>query len=447
MRKGDHPTLELLTGFRPKVLFGTLIPSSNLHINILLYETFNRRSCLLPLWITRMLRLWPTMKPANRPTNLTSTELSSLDFKIPHTDCLRRKKFFKLRHNFKDKMRDSNKFFDQEQHATRLARRLQEQNEYYSPLGSMRTQLLNRGFHSQLLDLLLDINESTKVLPHLRYDLRSPTPDASAVPALEPDLSPYGPSEIETTRAALEEAKQDLYAGQITPAAFKTMEAEFHAILNRTNSLANLSRVQHTTPDIVSAAVMPKDLLQEAPIGYMTPSHEDEFLSALDTYLANLHPDAPPMLPRPYRPTDREREKDMQLRNPVSVYNWLREYRPKVFLQDPRPEEKESAPEKVSSVSESAGHKASPKPPSSSSTAKRRSAAVPKQETEPEPEILDDEGNVIGGAGIDAPAPKSKRKREDDAYRPKGGSSKPRKRGKGSSGAVVRKTEGEEEGS
>lgn len=308
------------------------------------------------------------------------------------------------------------------------------------------SRLLTRTSRSQLLGLLLDVNGSTKVLPHLRYDLRSPTPDASAVPALEPDLSPYGPSEIESTRAALEEAKQDLYTGQITPAAFKTMEAEFHAMLNRTHSLSSLSSVQHTTLNIVSADQMPKDLLQEAPIGYMTPSHEDDFLSALDAYLASLPPEAPPTLHRPHRPTDREREKDAQLRNPVSVYNWLREHRPKVFLQDPRPEEKEPAPEKVSSVSESAGHKASPKPPPSGS-AKRRSAAVPKQEVEPEPEILDDEGNVIGGAGVDAPAPKSKRKRDDDAYRPKGGSSKPRKRGKGSSGAVVRKTEGEEEGS
>lgn len=307
--------------------------------------------------------------------------------------------------------------------------------------------MLNRSFRSQLLDLLLDINESTKVLPHLRYDLRSPTPDASAVPALEPDLPPYGPSEIESTRAALEEAKQELNNGQITQAAFKSMEAEFHAILNRTNILANRSRVQHTTLNIVGAEEMPKDLLHEAPIGYMTPNHEDEYLSALDTWLASLPPEAPLMLPRPFKPTDREREKDAQIRNPVSVYNWLREHRPKVFLQDPpRPEEKEPAAEKVSSVSESAGHKASPKPPSSG-TAKRRSAAVPKQEVEPEPEILDDEGNVIGGAGIDPPATKSKRKRDDDAYRPKGGSSKPRKRGKGSSGAVVRKTEGEEEGS
>ena len=310
--------------------------------------------------------------------------------------------------------------------------------------------MLNRSLYSQLLDLLLDINGSTKVLPHLRYDLRSPTPDASAVPALEPDLPPYGPSEIESTRAALEEAKQELYTGQMTPAAFKAMEVECNAILNRTNSLSNMSRVQHTSLDIASAediATMSKDLLQEAPISYMTPSHEDDFLSALDTYLANLPPEAPPMLPRPYRPTDREREKDAQIRNPVSVYNWLREHRPKVFLQDPpRPEEKESTAEKVSSISESGGPKASPKPPASGA-AKRRSTAAPKQEVEPEPEILDDEGNVIGGAGIDPPAPKSKRKRDDDAYRPKGGSSKPRKRGKGSSGAVVRKAEGEEEGS
>lgn len=339
-----------------------------------------------------------------------------------------KKKFLKLRHNFKDRMRDSNRFFDEEQHAMRLARRLEEQND-------------------QLLDLLLDINGSTKVLPHLRYDLRSPTPDASAVPALEPDLPPYGPSEIESARAALEEAKQDLYTGQITPAAFKNMEAELNAILNRTNSLSNLSRVPHTNLNIVSAEEIPKDLLQEAPISYMAPSHEDDFLSALDTYLANLPPKAPLMLPRPYRPTDREREKDAQIRNPVSVYNWLREHRPKIFLQDPpRPEEKESVAEKVSSVSESGGPKASPKPPASGA-AKRRSTAASKQEVEPEPEILDDEGNVIGGAGIEPPAPKSKRKRDDDAYRPKGGSSKARKRGKGSSGAVVRKTEGEEEGS
>ena len=42
---------------------------------------------------------------------------------------MNRKKFMKLRHGFKEKMRESNRLYDEEQHAMRLARRLQEQNE------------------------------------------------------------------------------------------------------------------------------------------------------------------------------------------------------------------------------------------------------------------------------------------------------------------------------
>lgn len=40
-----------------------------------------------------------------------------------------RKKFLKMRHIFKEKMRESNALFDDEQNAIKLARRLQEQNE------------------------------------------------------------------------------------------------------------------------------------------------------------------------------------------------------------------------------------------------------------------------------------------------------------------------------
>ncbi|MCJ1463585.1 hypothetical protein MMC07_002193 [Pseudocyphellaria aurata] len=42
---------------------------------------------------------------------------------------------------------------------------------------------------AHLLDLLLDVNESNYVPFHLRYDLRSLTPDVTDVPALEPDRS------------------------------------------------------------------------------------------------------------------------------------------------------------------------------------------------------------------------------------------------------------------
>ena len=40
-----------------------------------------------------------------------------------------RKKYLKIRHIFKERMRESNALFDDEQNAIKLARRLQEQNE------------------------------------------------------------------------------------------------------------------------------------------------------------------------------------------------------------------------------------------------------------------------------------------------------------------------------
>ena len=45
-----------------------------------------------------------------------------------------RKKFLKMKHTFKEKMGESNSLFDEEQRAMKLARRLQEQNEYWFSL-------------------------------------------------------------------------------------------------------------------------------------------------------------------------------------------------------------------------------------------------------------------------------------------------------------------------
>lgn len=49
---------------------------------------------------------------------------------IESTDRLLRKKFLKIRHAFRDRMRESNMLYDDEQRAKQIARRLQEQNEY-----------------------------------------------------------------------------------------------------------------------------------------------------------------------------------------------------------------------------------------------------------------------------------------------------------------------------
>ena len=279
-----------------------------------------------------------------------------------------------------------------------------------------------QGGTSQLLDLLLDVNESNKIAPHLRYDLRSPPPDESAVPDLMPDQPSPSDEEIQQAQAALQEARMDLDSGQIDPQDYKVTEAALSAIICQGRTLAHLSRATHSTLECVPPEVMPEDLKGDAPTGFLSPAHEEEYLAMLDTYLDEPHPDDRPLPPRP-RLNDREKDRDIQLRNPMSVYNWLSHHRPKVLMDDDASNEK---PMKAT-------RKPSPKPPASTpgpvrSTSKREKAGalLPK----PEEEILDEDGSVIGGFVEEAPGSLKKRKRgqDDDAYRPKGGGSKKRKR-------------------
>ena len=65
---------------------------------------------------------------ANSSTSLTSERAA--DLQSIHLTSVHRKKFLKMRHTFKDKMRDNGRLYEAEQHSRRIARRLQEQNEY-----------------------------------------------------------------------------------------------------------------------------------------------------------------------------------------------------------------------------------------------------------------------------------------------------------------------------
>lgn len=284
---------------------------------------------------------------------------------------------------------------------------------------------------SQLLDLLLDVNESNRVPLHLRYDLRSPTPEATEVPALEPDRSPSKIHDANGARAALEEAKVELTTGQITPNTYKDLEVELLEAINKPKRIfAHLDDTPHTTLNSVTPNDLPSDLDDDAPTGYLSPDHETEFLLNLDNQLGN-----PPLGSRPIissqhpKVNDREKEKDSQLRNPVSVHNWLRKHHPQVFQQEePNPEK----PPSRNTV------KLSPKPSNPPKASKRPSTA-PKEESE----YIDDDGFLVGGR-VELP-PKSKRKREDEPYRPKGGSSRPTKK-KRTSGGAAKRTPGDEEG-
>lgn len=304
---------------------------------------------------------------------------------------------------------------------------------------------------SQLLDLLLDINESSKIPPRLRFDLRSPTPNESDVPALEPDLGPGETQDVESARAALREARAEFEGGQTSQAEYRETEASLTAMINAASQapqrLANLSRITHTTLACVPPPGMPIDLIEDSPAGYLDPLHEEEYLANIDGFLSAAPPDAQPALPRHPKPTEREKEKDAQLNNPVSVYNWLRSHSDTKSITQEVEKEPASA---TSNIPEPIHQKAkpSPKPPSSAGNGttkpsrKRASSAIMlKQELEEE--LLDEEGYVIAG-GSETPASRGKRKREnDESYRPKGGSSKSRKKTKSSNGAVVKKTDPE----
>lgn len=286
---------------------------------------------------------------------------------------------------------------------------------------------------SQLLDLLLDVNESNRVPLRLRYDLRSPTPDAAAVPGLEPDRSPLGAHDINNAQAALEEARSKLATGQLTPSTYRELEAELLEAISKPNrTLAHLNNTPHTTLLSVTPNDLPSDLDEVKPTGYLSPNHEHDYLLALDNSLDNTPLDSHSLLPsRLAKRQEKEKEKDAQLRNPVSVHNWLRKHHPSVFLQD------EPNTDKVPTKHPA---KTSPKPPKEPRSTKRSSAA-PKHEHE----VIDEEGFVIGG-NLEVPS-RSKRKREDEPYRPKGGSSRSTKRKKVSAGAMTKKISGEDEGS
>ena len=277
--------------------------------------------------------------------------------------------------------------------------------------------------HSQLLDLLLEVNESNRVPIHLRYDLRSPTPSESALPGLEPDVPSHKRYDTSSARAALEEAKVELATGQISPRSYNQLEAAITETLQNPLSLADLDRTPHSRMNLIKPGEVPVDLVDPVLSAYLTLDHEEEYLSALDAALGIPTPNTQ-SLPDSHPIRSNEREKDSALRNPVSVYNWLRKNHPGIFLQDGDP-----APDKP------------PSKPAGTSRSARKAGGAARAEAE----IIDEDGNVVGGIPVEAPS-RSKRKREDEPYRPKGGSSRSSKRKKTSGGQGERQHIGEDEG-
>ena len=288
-----------------------------------------------------------------------------------------------------------------------------------STICSTSKMVADAEIYSQILDLLLQINDEYSRLPsRYRFDVSSPTPEASAVPPLDPDQPN---SELKLPSAN----KTDFSKG---------------CLEKLPRSLKALSTLPHTTLEsCMSENLLPSDLDSDDPTGYYSPSHEATYLAQLDSSLGLSFIGGPPQVPST-RNSDKEKERQKQheLQTPVSAYNWLRKNQPQVFLQDhedgPSPAAR-LAKDKTSAAKASPKPRASPKPPAAKGTKRARESAVKKEEQDI---ILDDDGTIIGGGGLDDLAPpmssKGKRKRDrgddDNAYRPKGGSSRAPKRKK-----------------
>ncbi|KAK8244050.1 IEC3 subunit of the Ino80 complex, chromatin re-modelling-domain-containing protein [Phyllosticta capitalensis] len=296
-----------------------------------------------------------------------------------------RKKYRKMRMRFDERMRESNSLFREEQKATALVKRLQEQND-------------------QLMDLLLDINETPKIPLDLRFDL---TDDG---PLPQPKQDP------ETIAQKLQEARAALAAGKINPVEFVELEDKITSLQPEIGpkALASLLQTPHSryTPDMP----LPEEVSGEHPTGYLSPNHEEEYLKELDlaladpsTYDPNDTSGRPIRLPARDIPSDKE----LQIRNPDSVYNWLRKHQPQVFLQD----KENDHPEKPASGRGGGNGRGG-----------KRGGGAPNvvaTPSKPDQEEAQEEYGFVPETG----SGRGKRSnKDDDAYRPKGGSGRAKRK-------------------
>jgi len=305
-----------------------------------------------------------------------------------------KKKYRKMRIKFEQTMKQSDVWYKQEQEAANTARRLAQQND-------------------QLLDLLLDINNSAQIPGNQRIDLAVESPPISALPALVND------TELSTA------VKCDTPEGQKVYDEIRTM-LDQKILAKKSNQTAkSLAMLSTSTPHrSLATGAIPPELVADLdpgtdgpqPVSYLSPDQIDDYLYDVDVTIgAPLYPTLAPAVNGNTLPS--LSEKELSVRNPNSVYNWLRRHEPKIFLQDGEGSEKSSG-----------------KPGALRGAGKR--ASIPAPSRPDQVEFVEEDG--IGyDISLSGSTTKGKRKRDDDGgYRPKGGASRPYKKKKKSEGSA-----------
>ncbi|RAH43331.1 exosome non-catalytic core subunit RRP4 [Aspergillus brunneoviolaceus CBS 621.78] len=294
-----------------------------------------------------------------------------------------KKKFAKLKMKFEMQMGESEALIREGLRIEDLSKRIQEQND-------------------QLLEVLLEFNDSLHVSSSLRYDLSAPG-DETFLPPPDRDI-PASYNDPAIARSMLKDAKGRMAAGRMNAHAYRELEDD----VRRSKAFAprlqytSLTQVPHSAPLSDNQA---EDHYPAHELGFLTPEHETEYYRALDAKLGDESA-IEQLVSIPSKSTLVERTRDANLRIPISVHNWLRRNQPQIFLQD----------------NENASEKSGSRP---SRASKRATAQARKDD-----DMYDDDGSYMETASTTGGA-KGKRKRDEDSgYRPKGGSSRPSRKKK-----------------
>ncbi|GAB1211132.1 hypothetical protein ATERTT37_000244 [Aspergillus terreus] len=291
-----------------------------------------------------------------------------------------KKKFAKLKIQFELRMKESESLIREELRIQDLSKRIQEQND-------------------QLLEVLMEFNDSLHVPSNLRYGLGAPGDESFM-------STPDGPpsalhDDVTAATQRLKDAKTEMKNGRIDIDRYRELEEA----MKRGKAFAPqleysaLTKFPHTSPPTEELNVPTANSLEQT-LGFFTPEHETEYYLAMDAKLGD-EAAALQLSRAPEKPSFAERERELALRNPISVYNWLRRNQPHIFLQD-----NEVASEKSASRS---NLRTSKKPPTTQ----------PRKDED----THDEDGSV------DTSTAKGKRKREEDAgYKPKTSGSRSRKK-------------------
>ncbi|KAK1776122.1 IEC3 subunit of the Ino80 complex, chromatin re-modelling-domain-containing protein [Copromyces sp. CBS 386.78] len=335
-----------------------------------------------------------------------------------------KKKYRKMRITFDQKMHEGEELYKAEQKALATARRLAIQKD-------------------RLLDLLLDVNNSNQIPPEKRFDLSVDPPSEKEGLYLDSDRPSTPPGGIRPSKS-YKELLHDVPHMRFSQAA---------------ECFPELLR------DLEAGRDSPADPFQGQPHPptFLTADDMDNYIWEIDQRLARKEANEtgvqpPPALPslapiaQPNSVAVNAREsgllasRDFQLRNPTSVYNWLRKHAPKTFLQDTEAHgDDNDHGESTRGTTSSRGGRAKGergggpgsrggRGDSNSARGKRgghKSAAVAVEV----PEYPDEDNNFE--ASVTPSTAKGKRKRvvdDDPGYRPKGGSSRPTKKKRKSEG-------------